>query len=122
VNYIKGKANIADLLSRLVSCKTFRSGVTKCQEDVFLQVRTVVEHDQLKALTAHEIERVSEKDVEMTKLFQCVTSGKFDTFGGHKVFEAVKGELGTLGKLVLRDNRIVLPESLRLIESHRACT
>jgi hypothetical protein len=65
-------------------------------------------------LTAHEIERVSEKDVEMTELFQCVTSGKYDTFGGHKVFKAVKGELCTLGKLVLRGNRIVLPKSLRL--------
>ena len=114
VKHVQGKSNIADPLSRLVCTKAPRSGIVKCQDDVYLQVRTVVEQNQLRALTAREIERVSDKDVEINELHQCVSSGNWESFSGHKVYKAIKGELCTLGRLVLRGNRIVLPEPLRL--------
>jgi hypothetical protein len=64
-----------------------------------------------EALTAHDIEQISQDDEEITQLRYAIRKGT--SFENLPNYKHVKDELSVLGKLVLRGTRIVIPASLR---------
>ena len=63
------------------------------------------------ALTPQEVERASEQDPTLQLVRQAVTSGDWSGLSG-TMYKALAEELWVLGQLVLRGNRIFMPESL----------
>ena len=66
-----------------------------------------------KAITAKEIEEASAKDVEMQTLHNSIETGCFDNVGLPNSYKLIRNEFCTVGNLVLRGNRIVMPVALR---------
>ena len=64
------------------------------------------------ALSAKQVEEVSENDPEMVSLRQYILSGDWSQCR-MSAYLCVRNELCVLGKLVLRGTRIVIPEALR---------
>ena len=107
VVYRPGNTNIADSLSRLNHCSRDESGK---KTDVVHQI--ALDH-QLVALSAKEIEIESAKDEELASIRQYIHGEASWNECKLTAFVAVKDELCTVGKLVLRRNQIVVPRSLR---------
>ena len=63
------------------------------------------------ALTAHKVQRASEKDPTLQLVRGAITSGDWSRLLG-TMYKALAEELWVIGQLVLRGNRIVMPESL----------
>lgn len=109
VRYIPGRTNIADPLSRLtMKCDT----VTGCKRNVAEEyIRFVAEKAAPKAVSIREIERESDNDLELADVRHRIEINDWkDAPTGYKV---VRNELTTLGKLVLRGTRIVMPQKFR---------
>ena len=107
VIYRPGKTNIADALSRLNSVdQKDHSG----DEADF--VRVIAQESTPVAMTVKEVERESEKDPELCSVRHYIQSGDW-TQCKMPHYLSVKNELCTLGKLVMRGTRIVIPQSLR---------
>ncbi|XP_029209128.2 uncharacterized protein K02A2.6-like [Acropora millepora] len=75
-------------------------------------VRGIVQESTPMAMTAREVERVSEKDPELCSVRYCIQSGDWSQCKMPH-YLSVKNELCTIGKLVMRGTRIVIPQSLR---------
>ena len=105
VVYRPGKTNIADALSRL-------NGAKKVVETDYDFVRSVVENAVPLALTARKVEEASMDDPELAVLRDCVKSGNWERCELTS-YQAVKEELTVYGGLVLRGDRIVIPQVLR---------
>lgn len=106
VVYRKGSSNIADPLSRLASI----SSEEPFDPESVVYIKSVVE---CAALDFSEIEAVTQNDEEMMALKEAILtdSGWFhDTL---KPYRAFRSEFGTVGDLILRGSRIVVPKSLR---------
>ena len=107
VIYRPGKTNIADALSRLNSMdQKDPSG----EEADF--VRVIVQESTPMAMTAREVERESGKDPELCSIRYYIQSGDWSQCKMPH-YLSVKNELCTIGKLVMRGTRIVIPQSLR---------
>ena len=107
VIYRPGKTNIADALSRLnYMVQKDPSG----EEADF--VRGIAQESTPMATTAREVERVSEKDPELCSVRYYIQSGDWSKCKMPH-YLSVKNELCTMGKLVMRGTRIVIPQSLR---------
>ena len=105
--YRPGKGNIADALSRMnqPNPKDPSSG----KEDL---VRFVVQDSTPVTLTPKEIVRESENDPELASVRQYIHSGDWSQCK-MPGYVSAKNELCTIGKLVLRGDRIVIPLNLR---------
>lgn len=101
VIYRKGTENIADPLSRLLVVEDIK------QEDF---VKWIAEKATPKSITTREIEEASERDPILTEVRESLKKGNFNEIS--KDFKAIKDELCTVGKLVLRGTRIVIPKEL----------
>ena len=107
VIYRPGKTNIADAPSRLNSVdQKDHSG----DEADFVKV--IAQESSPVAMTAKEVERESEKDPELCSVRHYIQSGDWSQCKLPH-YLSVKNELCTLGKLVMRGTRIVIPQSLR---------
>ena len=107
VVYRPGKTNIADALSRLNQANPKDPSSEK--EDI---VRFVAKESAPVSLTPREIERESENDPELVTVRQFIHTGDWSQCK-MPGYASVKNELCTIGKLVLRGDRIVIPRSLR---------
>lgn len=107
VVYRPGKTNIADALSRLNQANPKDPSSEK--EDM---VRFVAKESTPVSLTPREIERESENDPELVTVRQYIHTGDWSQCK-MPGYVSVKNELCTIGKLVLRGDRIVIPQSLR---------
>ena len=106
VKHIPGKENIADSLSRLNGS----GGV--CKSDVAEEyIRYVAENAAPIAMSIKEIERESAVDVELAQLRKHIQTGEWDNAPSH--YKVVRQELSTLGKLVVRGTRLLIPSKLR---------
>ena len=106
MKYIPGKQNIADSLSRLTNIKGH------CiDEDTEEYIRHVVTAATPVAMSIQEIEEECASDPEMSQLRRCILTGEWDDIPSQ--YKAVRNELSTLGKLVLRGTRLVIPTKLR---------
>ena len=65
-----------------------------------------------RALTTRKIEEASSEDREFVELRQCIKNGNWKG-DQHKQYIPVYSELCVIGKLILRDIRIVIPRKLR---------
>jgi len=63
------------------------------------------------ALTPQQVEQASAKDPTSQLVHQAVASGEWSRLSG-TMYKALAEELWVLGQLVLRDNRIIMQESL----------
>ncbi|KXJ77544.1 hypothetical protein RP20_CCG007238 [Aedes albopictus] len=105
VKYRKGSTNIADPLSRLVenpSSETFDA------ESRFM-VLAVMES---AAIDIEELEDATNTDGVLDTVKRCLRSGCWDK-EEIKPFLPFKNELGFVGELLVRGNKLVVPEGLR---------
>ncbi|XP_048584683.1 uncharacterized protein K02A2.6-like [Nematostella vectensis] len=107
VRHISGKENSADALSRLPVGPVQTADSKATSEYVFSTAKAAVP----VAMTPKHVEVVSEKDPTLILVREAIRSGDFTRLTG-TLYKAVSKELWIAGQLVMRGNRIVLPESL----------
>ena len=105
-------ANTADSLSRLPSNQIDFSGTGFVCEDFILFVFTSNTSD-LQAVTLSDMRSETSKDIRLSQLLVQIQSGKWSLTGDLKPHSAIRDELFNFDGIVLRGNRIVVPESLR---------
>lgn len=112
VKYIPGKQNIADSLSRLIESKG-DNYVREVEASAVSEeyVRFVAKNATPNALSTREIEEESAVDEELCNIRKCIQTKRWNELANKK-YMAVKDELCTIGMLVLRGTRILIPESL----------
>lgn len=104
MKYITGKSNIADVLSRLC---TQPDAPFEENSEYFL---CAVSGD-LSAISLDEIRHETKSDATMKEVIKAVESGEWPS---HLLnYQAFQRELGVSSDLVVREDRIVLPEKLR---------
>ncbi|XP_061506861.1 uncharacterized protein K02A2.6-like [Anopheles gambiae] len=107
VIYRKGKTNIADPLSRLSS----PTEVSEFDPDSTVYIRSVMEN---AAIDVQEVEIASSNDAEMRALKECLERGVWNyTDELLKPYQAFRLELGTVGDLVVRGSKLVIPKAIR---------
>jgi hypothetical protein len=106
VVYIPGPRNIADPLSRLLKDTTTEVHQHGAEE----YVRFVAVNATPNALTTREVEEASAIDDELREVREAIKTGHFESC---KSYIPIAGELCTIGQLVLRGTRIILPSVLR---------
>ena len=102
-----GKTNLADVLSRLNQSDPKDPS---CKKDDF--VRFVTQESTPIGLSPREMERESAADPELVSVRHYVQTGDWSQCS-MPGYTCVKNELCIIGKLVLRGDRIVIPQSLR---------
>ena len=107
VVYRPGRTNIADALSRLNQPNPKDTNTEK--EDL---VRFVAQQSTPVSLTPKEIERASKNDPELSSVRHYFHTGDWSQCK-MPGYASLKNELCTMGKMVLRGDRIVIPQSLR---------
>lgn len=106
--YQIGKTNKADLLSRQPVGDYDKAEEKESEEYIYSVVKGSVPH----ALTPCELEQASKNDPIIIQLRHAILNNDWTCFKG-TAFQAVKDELWTAGQMVIRGNRIVIPEALR---------
>ena len=109
VKYQPGPKNIADPLSRLVSSMG-SGGKHSSQAEEY--VRFVAVSATPSAMTTREVEEASADDEELGAVRQCINGKPWDQLA-YKRYLPCSGELCTIGQLILRGTRIVIPQKLR---------
>jgi len=109
VKHVNGRDNIADALSRLPLKHSSR---TIDSVDDHEYIKFVAREATPSAMTTREIEEVSFRDAEISRLRESVTNGTWDKHEQSQ-FIHIKDELCVIGYLVLRGTRIVVPRELR---------
>ena len=108
VKHIAGKENSADALSRLPVGPHEHQDAVDTREYAFSIANEAIP----AALTAHEVERASEKVHTLQLVREAISSGDWSRLSG-TMYKALAEELWVFGQLVLRGNRIVMPASLQ---------
>ena len=62
--------------------------------------------------TTREIERAAENDIELSAIRECLVHQQWNRIE-FKEYLPIRGELCSIGKLVLRGSRIVIPKEMR---------
>lgn len=107
--YRPGKSNIADPLSRL--CSSEYSSVDYLCEGIDNYINQIIEHSRPIAVPLEDIKKNSSQDTEITKVRQGLYQHIWDpTVNIYKIFET---ELCFQDDILLRGNRIVIPQKLR---------
>ena len=112
VQHISGSTNTADALSRLPFSNADNSDSGGVCETY---IRFVCDKDvcDLQAITLDDIRKETNKDVWLSNLRQMTQSGKWSRDQELKPFLKLKDELSVYEGIILRENRIVIPQSLR---------
>ncbi|XP_061759305.1 uncharacterized protein K02A2.6-like [Nerophis ophidion] len=117
-----GKSNPADYMSR--HPQTLHQCVTTDDMDTEIHVRFIAKHAIPKAMTLQEVKKETVKDPVLLHLKEVIHSGDWThLYDGPsefdhsmlKAFHNVREELAVLddGSLILRGNRLVLPQTLQ---------
>ena len=120
VKYLPGGQSIADPLSRLSQTEgPMKTSLAQKISDDFVKFVAVTATP--KAMTTREIEEASVEDEEFIELRACIDEGSWK---GDKLKQYLpgSGELCSIGKLVPRGTRIVIPSKLRtqvLVLAHK---
>jgi hypothetical protein len=105
-----GRTNIADPLSRLLKDKVKGQDAPEHVHGAEEYVRFVAVNATPNARTTRDIEEASADDEELALVRHALETGRFDAV---KSYAPMSGELCTIGQLVLRGTRIVMPTKLR---------
>ena len=104
---IPGKVNIADYLSRLGHI----SKVLPSHQDESDQfVKFIAVEATPKGLTTRHVEEASKEDEEISLLRKCIATNKWEDSCKH--YLPMKDELMSIGYVVHRGHRLVIPKSL----------
>ena len=68
-------------------------------------------------MTTRDVEEASATDEELSAVRQCISGKPWDQLV-YKLYLPCSGELCTIGKLILRGTRIVIPKKLRPRVAH----
>ena len=112
IAHISGNANTADSLSRLPSKRDDHSDSGFVCEDYVRFVCTSNLSD-LQAVTLSEIKSETSKDATLSNLLAEITNRKWSHDQQLKEYRGIKEELSVYEGVILRGNRIVVPQSLR---------
>ncbi|MEW8548477.1 MAG: DDE-type integrase/transposase/recombinase, partial [Candidatus Thiodiazotropha sp.] len=113
VQYIKGRTNVADPLSRLVNtCPEKKETGSRLQSQTEDYIRFVAREATPSAITTREVEEASKDDAELSNVRSCLIQEKWDKSCANYI--PVKDELCKIGYILLRGSRLVIPEKLRL--------
>ena len=107
VTHISGKENSADALNRLPVGPAQDHDARESTE----YACSIASEAVPAALTPQQVEQASAKDPTLQLVRQAVTSGEWSCLSG-TMYKALAQELWVLGQLVLRGDRIIMPESL----------
>ena len=108
VVYIPEPQNVVNCLSRLLN----KSDDRALHEETEQYICLISEGSTPVAMTTSEIERASSEDSDLEQVRKCLVTGNWNNLSC-KEFSSVKDELCSIGHLVLRGTRIVIPETLR---------
>lgn len=106
LNYVPGKTNIADPLSRLSQTDS-RSCDKSCEKDLW----SIIESSLPSAVSMTKIIKASEEDTTFDKLRNAINTGTWTS--DLKQYCPFQSELCCVNNLVLRLNRIVIPDGVR---------
>ena len=109
VRYQPVTKNIADSLSRLVISEGSGSKHSSQAEEY---VRFVAVSATPSAMTTREVEKAAAEDEELSAIRKCVDGESWDQLV-YKQYIPCSGELCTIGQLILKGTRIVIPKKLR---------
>ena len=124
VQYIKGKENPSDFLSRHLSHGPNVNN-TKFERVADAYVNFLTDHAVPKAMTLFEIQEATKNDPTLQRLAEIIRTNKWDSISKItdenvniaelKLFSKLKHELTLNEKfnVILRDTRLVMPSSLR---------
>ena len=104
IRNIPGRENAADALSRL----PIDSAAIKQTEEY---ARTIAADAIPAALAPRQVERESERDPTLHPVRHAITSGDWSKLQG-ATYKAIRDELWIMGQLVMRGNKVVMPEKL----------
>lgn len=107
IERVPGNQNIADALSRLIPASQIDKPFDEDEDSHYLYALDA----GCMQLTWNEIETASENDNELALVRQAVISKKWPA--ELRSYEAQRKTLHTLGSLVFKDDRTILPVSLR---------
>ena len=110
VIHIAGSKNIADFLSQLFNENVIKNAENDNSIDEY--VNLIVKYTTPIALITCEIEKTSNADKELRNLRNCILSNDW-LKRDYKSYLPVRSELTTIGFIVLRGTRIVIPSKLR---------
>ena len=105
--YCPGKTNIAEALSGQTSMDLKDPSGEEADS-----VRAFVQESTPMAITARKVEREPEKDPELCSVRYCIQSGDRSQCNLLHSLSVTNG-LCTIGKLIMRGRRVVIPQSLR---------
>src|SRR6218665_2278741 len=114
VVYRPGTSNIADALSRLTDTFGKSTGLKSDTNLAEEYIQFVAEEDALSAIPIQVIEKASDTDdtdADLEKIRQAVKSGNWDQCCTS--LKALKDEITTVGRIVLRGTRIIMPKALQ---------
>ena len=108
VVYRPGAKNLADPLSRLPLPTITRSNMESCADRY---VCNLVQQMTPCAMATEDIRRASFADPEICQINEALATSQLQLIP--KPFQAISDELSTTNGILLRGNRIVLPQSLQ---------
>ena len=109
IRHIKGKDNHADMLSRLpIEDNTCIMEYHDTEEFAYSAVVNAVP----PAMTASEIERETAKDSTLKIVEQCISSKNWSSLKSSP-FWHMRDEFWLFGHILMRGNKVVVPETLR---------
>ncbi|XP_062621595.1 uncharacterized protein K02A2.6-like [Saccostrea cucullata] len=111
VIYTPGSQNAADVLSRQENANNNTPNQEQTSAEDY--VNFVIEHAVPKAMTIEEIERVSENDPTLQQVRENITSGTWTKSDKILPFYHIRSELAVRGPIVLKQARMIIPQSLR---------
>ena len=109
VKHISGESNVACSLSHLLDAD---HQCLETQRDDEEAVRLIAQAAALIAIGIQEVERESATDPQHSKVHSCIRSGNLGQLPAPYTYKNMRFGLTKLGRLVLRGQRIVIPQAL----------
>ena len=112
IGHISGNYNTADSLSRLPSKNNdFSDSGFVCEDYVrFVYTSNM---SSLQAVTLSDMKKHTSEDATLIRLLSQIQNGTWSSDQQLRAYSRIKGELSVFEGVILRGNRIVVPQSLR---------
>ena len=115
VEYRSGEENISDYSSRHpMPHQTCTKPELKTTKEVKPYVNHIVKNNTPKAVTKEQVQKATDEDPTLLALKGCIHQGRIDAKAENlQAYEHVFSELAVVDGIVVRGDRIVVPEILR---------
>ena len=109
--YIPGKSNPADILS--IKPLQINDKDTQLSDRTEAVINALISYNVPKTITLSEVLQASKTDNELTMVGKCVISGKWGKDDILKPYKLINNELTIKSGIIMKGDRIVIPEKLR---------